>query len=534
MGIHFFLLIFLAQTPEGAVERSFAELARTVDPLARRTLATAFLNQYPDSWLLPQAYEAAARASFELNDYPTGVFYARQSLRIYPENPLLTGTLAAVLRNRGDLAGARQQARDTLRYLEIFQAPAGVKARDWQQVRARLLDTVEQVLGHPLPPPVAKPAVPRKADYAGSASCQPCHKAETLAWKETGMARMLQAANSDTIIGDFATLGQFQDGAFNPARGLLDKGRHFIELLRPNGMFARYAIDAVVGSKWQQAYATRAPNGELHVLPVQYNRLNQQWVNYWRIIDPPGSERARIAAFHQFRDLTAYQPNCAPCHTSQWTAKASLEPGINCEMCHGPSAAHAKGATAEFSFKRATVEESVAVCAQCHAQSAQRTPQGFPPVYLRRPYSEFDRKAFYRDGRFRETTFLVEAFERTACYREGKASCVSCHDPHPKAGAVNEKSLRYPADSDQMCLQCHPASFGEKGHTRHENTRCADCHMPKIMNALLFKAGTHQIDDIPRADPLLRFGREESPNACLSCHSAKSNEWVKKELAAWH
>ena len=47
---------------------------------------------------------------------------------------------------------------------------------------------------------------------------------------------------------------------------------------------------------------------------------------------------------------TSYQVNCAVCHTSQLrnTLGAGLgpdnvvfrEPGIGCEMCHGPSAAH--------------------------------------------------------------------------------------------------------------------------------------------------------------------------------------------------
>jgi hypothetical protein len=30
----------------------------------------------------------------------------------------------------------------------------------------------------------------------------------------------------------------------------------------------------------------------------------------------------------------------------------------------------------------------------------------------------------------------------------------------------------------------------------------------------------------------LRFGREESPNACLTCHTAKDVPWVKQQLQA--
>jgi hypothetical protein len=57
--------------------------------------------------------------------------------------------------------------------------------------------------------------------------------------------------------------------------------------------------------------------------------------------------------------------------------------------------------------------------------------------------------------------------------------------------------------------------------------------MPRIMDALLFRARTHQIDDIPDADMTLRFGQEESPNACLLCHAEKNPQWAKQELLSW-
>lgn len=55
--------------------------------------------------------------------------------------------------------------------------------------------------------------------------------------------------------------------------------------------------------------------------------------------------------------------------------------------------------------------------------------------------------------------------------------------------------------------------------------------MPPIMNSLMFQAASHQIDDIPRAEPVSRFGREESPNACLICH--KDNQWLAARLRGW-
>jgi hypothetical protein len=57
--------------------------------------------------------------------------------------------------------------------------------------------------------------------------------------------------------------------------------------------------------------------------------------------------------------------------------------------------------------------------------------------------------------------------------------------------------------------------------------------MPRIMDALLFRARTHQIDDVPNAAMTERFGQEESPNACLLCHRQKNALWVEQQLRAW-
>jgi len=118
--------------------------------------------------------------------------------------------------------------------------------------------------------------------------------------------------------------------------------------------------------------------------------------------------------------------------------------------------------------------------------------------------------------------------------QKGKAQCASCHDPHPADAAANPKSLKFGAEDDRMCTQCHAVG---PAHTRHaassEAARCVSCHMPKIMNSLMFPARTHQIDDRPSAAMTERFGPRESPNACLACHAEKDVKWLGAELRAW-
>lgn len=202
-----------------------------------------------------------------------------------------------------------------------------------------------------------------------------------------------------------------------------------------------------------------------------------------------------------------------------------------------------------INFRRLSAERYVAVCAQCHAQSAVHDAQAGGAVnhsetgepvrtYSFELPSAFSRKAFYRDGRYRATTFISEAFARSACFRKGNATCGSCHDPHPANAAQNPNSLKFDENADAMCVQCHTSLRDRpEQHTRHAAdtaaSRCVSCHMPRIMEAVLFQARSHEIDDIPDAEMTERFGNTDSPNACLGCHAGRDPAWLRSSLAAF-
>ncbi len=405
--------------------------------------------------------------------------------------------------------------------------------------------------------------------YAGSNACRDCHQQVFDSWSKTGMAQMFRPYEYGNVIGDFEA-NEYRDATGELlSRMFVEDGRHYFELPSGEGK-QRVRVDYTIGSKWQQAYATRLPNGRIHVVPLQYNLLHGKWVNFWEVLDDGPSERSRIRSFHRMSSSTSYQVHCAPCHTSQTQAEGALiaperitfrETGINCEMCHGPSRMHvvamregraapAEADTPPLRFGGLDHRAYVDVCAQCHMQSGivETGPRGeinysgkqlsFLNVRRQRPYEEYSRTAFYKDGRFRETTFIVESFMRTQCFRQGEAQCGHCHDPHPADSAENPKSLKFREDSDQMCLQCHGSyATDPSAHTKHvkdsEASRCATCHMPKIMNSMMFMAGTHRIDDIPDAAMTARFGKDDSPNACLSCHEGEPSEWLARSLAEW-
>jgi len=641
---------------EARERQAFRELWNAA-PRAQIDLATRYVEQYPRSIVLREAYELAARAYIAEGDLARGLTWAQRALRLMPENPFLLVAVADTAAKQRDLDLAVTSARDALRYLEHAERPSHFSTQAWPRVRDGLRATAlfvqgrvaavrgqykdaEQSLlasltlnpddmealytlgvvrmavgadegaarafahvaraGGPLEsaaanslrvlyarrpgdagtsfdawrtgltwnPPEAPVPVTRALEpgrYAGSQACRECHAHAYTTWESTGMARMFRAYRPTDVIGDFSGTQVVSDHA----RAVKDGARHFIEIRRgDNNEWVRYPVDYVIGSKWQQAYATRLPDSRLLVFPIQYSRLRSAWVNYWGLVDAPGSPRTDIAQFHRVPADAVYQTSCAPCHTSQLSfAKGAVEPaaaafregGINCEMCHGPSLDHVErlksgvisraGAATPVSFRRLPADRYVAVCAQCHAQSAIHDAQpggavnyseaGDPVrTYAAELPSAFSRKAMYRDGRYRATTFISEAFARSQCFRKGNATCGSCHDPHPSNAAQNPNSLKFAPDADAMCVQCH-TTLREKPerHTRHavntEASRCVSCHMPRIMEALLFQARSHEIDDIPDAEMTERFGDADSPNACLSCHADRDGAWLRTNLAAF-
>src|SRR5579864_1320026 len=679
------------QISDPAERAAFQALFQPTKPKQTLEQAKLFLARFPQSAFLFQAYEMAARASFGLEDYDAGLNYARQSLTLLPENPLLLVSVADVEAQKHLNDAAISDARDAVEYLDRFARPSGVAPTNWPELKSKLKATAEFAEGRArLEQALALPkgekrdallkdckalladarllnssddeivyllglvqlasgdlnsaaasfaaiyrvngsladkvrenlqsiytmlgsrdsfesfvkqaerqesnpsnsriaavggvSVQPLPDYAGSDSCRGCHSSVYRQWSQTGMSRMLRPYSPQNVTGDFQDKNEFyleDEAAYHEgkvesanlqprtlfARMMIRQGRHYFDVQQSDGKLHTYPVDYTIGSKFQQAYATRLPSGEIHVSPIQYSTLQKRWINYWTIIDGGRSERSDLRSWEKLSAATSYQAICAVCHTSQLrNAKGGgfdvnnvefREPGIDCEMCHGPSAQHVIEMTANEPYPKRAIDppvnfhdlgsrDFVRICSQCHMQSAIRAsgPGGelnysrsgeFFPNNLSIPFGEFSRIGFYKDGRFRQTTFIVEALQRSQCFRKGQVSCGTCHDLHGHDAASNLRSVKFRDQPDLMCTSCHSqfqSNTSVAAHTHHrvdsEGSRCVSCHMPRIMDAVLFRARTHQIDDIPNADLTQRFGREESPNACLLCHSERTAGWVKE------
>ncbi|MDQ2773878.1 MAG: hypothetical protein M3Y57_02965 [Acidobacteriota bacterium] len=556
--------------PGSVTEGEWKRVKRQLKASAYFAIGRAFgarglaLRDLEDKKDLLQAMSALDRA-VAWNPDDRESFYLRGVIGLALQQPAKAASDLAFASKSSDALGAK--ALNTLRVCYHIQMTRESISFD-RYVASLPKPSIDRALCVDIrdgPPP---PAI--RAGYAGPAACQTCHQREFNTWQQTGMSRMLRAYRAENVIGDFSAGTEFKDETGGVAVRLGSDSRPYFDVRTEEGTWQRFHVDYTIGSKWQQAYATALPDGRFQVLPIEYNRLKTAWINYWKIIDPPGSPRTIINQFSRLSAATNYQQNCAICHTSQLRAVSEqslplehasfLQPGVDCEMCHGPSAWHVKQrAAANMTAKEAldppvdfrTIDhrEGVRICAQCHRQSAVREMgknsemnyrtdgASFVTKAWSRPYDAFSRRAFYKDGRFRETTFIVEAFTRSACYRKGTAQCASCHAPHLPNFGTNQTSLKFKDEPNEMCLGCHK-EYRERisEHSHHAATtqasQCISCHMPRIMNALLFHARSHQIE-IPQADLTQRFGQAESPNACLLCHSEKNANWAEQQLRRW-
>jgi tetratricopeptide (TPR) repeat protein len=354
---------------QDAQERSlFKELWNTEDPRLGKQRALEFVQRYPGSVLLREAYERAARASAVLGDDAGAVEWGKRALRLLPENPFLLTMMADLAAKHSQHELAETSARRALRYLERSLPPTGISRDAWPQVRDGLRNQADFALGrtaleegryaeaerwlldalrlkpndyvalyalgvardssknpdaaapcfaavmkaaggtvaeaarqrlqqvyaakprsqtfeafaaaqHWSLPPAAPTPRASPGGYAGSDACRSCHTAEFRNWQSTGMATMFRPYSAADVMGRFS--GEPILGG--SVRAAAENDKRFIELRdKDSGKWTRYRVDALIGSKWQQAYASLLPDGKLVVLPVQYSSVEGGWVNIGR------------------------------------------------------------------------------------------------------------------------------------------------------------------------------------------------------------------------------------------------------------
>ena len=138
------------QISDAGERNAFLNLYKSQEAGAMLQAAKSFLQNYPQSAFLAQAYEVAADGSFDQGDFTAGLEYARQSLTYLPENPQLLVAVADVQARQHLNDEAITNAKAALYYFDRFGRPGAIAESRWPDLKRRMLATANFALGRAL------------------------------------------------------------------------------------------------------------------------------------------------------------------------------------------------------------------------------------------------------------------------------------------------------------------------------------------------------------------------------------------------
>lgn len=423
----------------------------------------------------------------------------------------------------------------------------------WPEPRAVRAVTV------PAEPPPAPPAA--GADHVGRAVCATCHPKQAESFSKTNLYQSTALAVPGEVVGDFDS-GQFVefDGRrFTPER---EGDAFFVRIRDKDGSEKRHPVKFRVGKRFGQRLIMQANDGRLNYAPVYWDVLRKRWRHEVDSgLAQPSSEDPQNPMYWGGY-LRSFDNACAGCHFSQlekgWDGEALrydmayVDPGVNCEACHGAGQPHLADVAAAGEDKekiRAAAADDVGrvkaadrraqseVCARCHVVS-MAVAGGFEPggALLDHNSPVIALSGWYPDLTPKSYLYQYLPYAASRCTSEGGAGCASCHDPH---GGSGRTALMRDSD-DVVCGSCHAEIAKDPAaHDRHPRKkrskspppRCSDCHMRKLK--LEFVTGHHS-HRIQRPVPELTLALEV-PNACneAGCHAEQDSAWASARAAEW-
>ncbi len=340
-------------------------------------------------------------------------------------------------------------------------------------------------------------------EYVGSDACMGCHSDFYDRWDDSGHNHMfVQVMKPSDLPGPV-------DAVASPE--LKD------ELLKADWIVAG------------QRFVARDPNtGDMTYLNVQWDAAKKQYVSY--------------------KGGTNWTQQCAGCHTTGWSKATATyaDPGIGCEMCHGPGRDHilSKGDPNKI-YK----SSDALVCGQCHNAGATadgtRWPEGFRPGmelsdvgFTLKPWSADQPIPTAADHLRQYQPWLASKHAQavTDLTASGHASdnCYKCHSAAVVSanqhGETIDIKAAHPTDG-VSCVTCHSAhSLKLK---KDEQTTCTQCHTAEIKPGETAKPGStvHH----PMAEMLAGYGAigvaetkgAHSTEKCIDCHMTEGNHAFK-------
>ena len=388
---------------------------------------------------------------------------------------------------------------------------------------------------------VALGAHAQTGGYAGSQACRGCHSAFFEQWSKSHHGLAMQPFTADFARREL----NFTAPRVKTAHAVYIAGLGSI-VEEKAGAKHSYAIQQVLGGKYIYYFLTTLERGHMQVLPLAFDVRKRAWVETTASIVTHTAGEHDQAVDWRDRMLT-FNTSCFGCHVSQLATNYNAatdtyrttwaEPGINCETCHGPSAAHVRkfreGTPGKdlhiVSMKWLTVQQRNEACASCHAKLTPLDGTFRPGDRFFDHYNlvALENDDFYPDGRDRRENYTYTGWLMSGCARSGKLDCIHCHT---SSGAYK---FTVPEQANNACLPCHEQRVkNAAAHSHHAagsaGSRCVSCHMPTTEYANMRHSDHSMRPPSPAAT--LAYG---SPNACNLCHKDRDPEWARDRVKAW-
>lgn len=409
-----------------------------------------------------------------------------------------------------------------------------------------------------------------QANYIGRNACKECHEMEHELFHNSDHDLAMDIATEETVLGDFNN-SSFTH--FGVTSNFFKKGEdYFVHTEGPEGVMQDYKISYTFGVRPLQQYLIEFPGGAYQCLPIAWDTRpesqgGQRWFHLY------GDERiAPDDILYWTRTTQNWNYMCSECHSTNTRKNYDYstktynttwdEIDVSCEACHGPGSVHhtwaqrvEEGAspdvyenmglvvrlkdtdnatwvfdpdstTARRSVKRES-DELVQMCARCHSRRSVMTEEYYHGGSLLDTHwpSLLEENLYFTDGQIEDEVYVYGSFLQSKMYKAGVV-CKDCHEPHSGKVYVLGNAL---------CYRCHMASaYGGREHHYHdpaqEGASCTECHMHERTYMVIDPRRDHSIR-IPRPDLSDKLG---TPNACIQCHSDKSNTWAAEFLEKWY
>ena len=372
--------------------------------------------------------------------------------------------------------------------------------------------------------------------YVGASTCIECHQDEYNKWVGSHHDLAMQIANDSTVLGNFDNIKVKIDGV--KYLFYKENNEFFARITEIDNSEKEYKISYTFGVTPLQQYIIDFKNGKKQVLRVTWDTLKKEWFHQYK-----GQNIEPNDWLHWTKDAQNWNTMCAECHSTNLQKNYTIESdsfnttyseiNVSCESCHGPAENHNKWAANDtignnsYILKGLNQNEQLNLCAPCHSRRTKLTDNLLPGEDFENQYfvQNLTTSYYHGDGQIREEDYVYGSFLQSKMYSNG-VMCSNCHDPH---------SLELKFEGNKLCLQCHiPTDYDSYSHHFHkENTEassCVNCHM----TGDVYMGNDFRRDHsfrIPRPDQSEKFG---TPNACIQCHTDKSNTWASKAVKNWY